>query len=156
MPTADSMSTATMRDTPCSCIVTPISCSAISIAVINLTTGESGLSLSPPRSAFADDAEIEAISAEIGAARISAAAAAERFSDHAALIADRLARLIAIAGSHPVETQLPTGADAEDPDTPVHPDTEYELGMGAVEEKLRALATRLNGDGAKDTGGADT
>ncbi|MEQ8592106.1 MAG: hypothetical protein RIC04_00305 [Parvibaculum sp.] len=128
----------------------------ISIAVINLTTGESGLSLSPPRSAFADDAEIEAISAEIGAARISAAAAAERFSDHAALIADRLARLIAIAGSHPVETQLPTGADAEDPDTPVHPDTEYELGMGAVEEKLRALATRLNGDGAKDTGGADT
>jgi hypothetical protein len=32
--TAASMSTATMRDTPCSCIVTPISCSAISIAIL--------------------------------------------------------------------------------------------------------------------------
>mmetsp|Transcript_10595 Transcript_10595/g.43232 ORF Transcript_10595/g.43232 Transcript_10595/m.43232 type:complete len:374 (-) Transcript_10595:2006-3127(-) len=29
-----SMSTATIRDTPCSCIVTPISCSAISIAIL--------------------------------------------------------------------------------------------------------------------------
>jgi hypothetical protein len=28
------MSTATMRETPCSCIVTPISCSAISIAIL--------------------------------------------------------------------------------------------------------------------------
>jgi hypothetical protein len=32
--TAASMSTATMRDTPCSCMVTPISCSAISIAIL--------------------------------------------------------------------------------------------------------------------------
>ena len=126
----------------------------ISISVVNLTTGESGLSLSPPRDAFADDAEIETISAEIAAARATAATAAERFSDHAALIADRLARLIAIAGSHPVETQLPTGADAEDPDTSARSDTEeYELGMGAVEEKLRALATRLNGE--KPDGDAD-
>ena len=33
-PSAASMSTATMRDTPCSCMVTPISCSAISIAIL--------------------------------------------------------------------------------------------------------------------------
>ena len=34
MPTAVFMSTATMRETPCSCIVTPTSCSAISIAIL--------------------------------------------------------------------------------------------------------------------------
>src|SRR5690606_971883 len=34
MESADSMSTATMRETPCSCMVTPISCSAISIAIL--------------------------------------------------------------------------------------------------------------------------
>jgi len=34
MDSAASMSTATMRETPCSCIVTPISCSAISIAIL--------------------------------------------------------------------------------------------------------------------------
>ena len=34
MVAAVSMSTATMRDTPCSCIVTPISCLAISIAIL--------------------------------------------------------------------------------------------------------------------------
>ena len=34
METADSMSTATMRETPCSCMVTPISCSAISMAIL--------------------------------------------------------------------------------------------------------------------------
>ncbi len=32
--TARSISTATMRETPCSCIVTPISCSAISMAIL--------------------------------------------------------------------------------------------------------------------------
>ncbi len=31
---AASMSTATMRDTPCSCMVTPMSCSAISMAIL--------------------------------------------------------------------------------------------------------------------------
>ena len=31
---ADSMSTATIRDTPCSCMVTPISCSAICIVIL--------------------------------------------------------------------------------------------------------------------------
>ena len=34
MPTASCMSTATMRDTPCSGIVTPTSCCAISIAIL--------------------------------------------------------------------------------------------------------------------------
>ena len=34
MDTADSMSTATIRDTPCSCMVTPMSCSAISMAIL--------------------------------------------------------------------------------------------------------------------------
>ena len=34
MDKADSMSTATIRDTPCSCMVTPISCSAISMAIL--------------------------------------------------------------------------------------------------------------------------
>ena len=34
MFTADSMSTATMRETPCSCMVTPMSCSAISMAIL--------------------------------------------------------------------------------------------------------------------------
>ncbi len=33
-PAADSISTATIRETPCSCIVTPISCCAISIAIL--------------------------------------------------------------------------------------------------------------------------
>ena len=33
-PTAASMSTATMRETPCSCMVTPMSCSAISMAIL--------------------------------------------------------------------------------------------------------------------------
>jgi hypothetical protein len=127
----------------------------VSIPIVNLTTGPGGLSLSPPRSAFAEDAEIDAIAAEIDAARSLAAGAAERFADHAALIADRLARLIAIAGSHPVETQLPTGIDTAIVDSAPGHDVEYELGMGAVEEKLRALADRLNGEGRPGRTGED-
>lgn len=118
----------------------------VSIPVVNLTTGPGGLSLSPPRSAFAEDAEIESIAAELAAARLLAAGGAERFADHAALIADRLARLMALAGSHAIETQLPTGIDAQDAESAAASDAEYQLGMGAVEEKLRALASRLNGD----------
>ena len=34
MDRADSISTATMRETPCSCIVTPINCCAISMAIL--------------------------------------------------------------------------------------------------------------------------
>lgn len=84
-----------------------------------------------------------------------AAGSADRFADHAALIADRLARLIAMAGSHAVETQLPTGIDAQDAEGTAASDAEYQLGMGAVEEKLRALATRLNGEEPTDAAGSD-
>jgi len=128
----------------------------VSIPIVNLTTGPGGLSLSPPRSAFADDTEIEAIAAELATARLTGASAAERFADQAALIADRLARLIEIAGSHPVETQLPTGIDAEDVDSAKGQSAEYELGMEAVEEKLRALASRLNAEEPSRRSNADT
>lgn len=113
--------------------------SGIAIQVANLTTGEAGLSLSPPRDAFADDAEIEAIAAELAAARETAARVSERFADHAALISDRLDRLRDLAGVHAIETRLPTGADEDAP----APRPEYELGMDDVEDKLRALAERI-------------
>ena len=115
--------------------------SGIAVQVVNLTTGEAGLSLSPPRDAFADDGEIEAIAAEIAAARETAAAVSELFADHAALISERLDRLRALAGSHGIETHLPTGADETSAPAP---QGEYELGMEAVEDKLRALAERLD------------
>jgi len=113
--------------------------SGIAIQVANLTTGEAGLSLSPPHNAFADDAEIETIAAELEKARERTFTISERFADHAALISERLARLRELAGSHAIETRLPTGADDDAPP----PRTEYELGMDAVEDKLRALAERL-------------
>jgi len=122
----------------------------VAIPIVNLTTGPEGLSLSPPRSAFVDDDEIESIAGEIAAARELAVRTADRFADHAALIADRMARLIAMAGSHPIETQLPTGADAESLDGTSKQNVEYDLGMDAVEEKLRALADRLNSGRAGD------
>lgn len=115
--------------------------SGIAVQVVNLTTGEAGLSLSPPRDAFADDGEIGAIAAEIAAARETAAAVSELFADHAALISERLDRLRALAGSHDIETRLPTGADEASAPAP---QGEYELGMEAVEDKLRALAERLD------------
>ena len=120
--------------------------SGIAIPVANLTTGEAGLSLSPPRNAFADDEEIAAIAAELATARERAAAVSERFADHAALISDRLARLRELAGSHAIETSLPTGADEDAPP----PRSEYELGMDAVEDKLRALAERLESRSGED------
>lgn len=85
--------------------------SGIAIAVVNLTTGEGGLALSPPRSAFAEDAEIATILGEIDAAQSRIAEVSMRFSDHAALIADRLGRLQELAGAKPIESHLPTGAD---------------------------------------------
>ncbi len=114
--------------------------SGIAIQVVNLTTGEGGLALSPPREAFADDAEIAAIAGEIETARTRAAAVSERFADHAALISDRLSRLRDMAGPRPIDSHLPTGADAMD----IPEAGEYELGMAEVEDKLRALADRLN------------
>lgn len=84
----------------------------IAIAVVNLTTGSGGLGLSPPRSAFAESAEIAAILAEIDAAQSRIAEVSLRFADHAALIADRLARLQRLAGASPIESPFPVGADA--------------------------------------------
>lgn len=122
--------------------------SGIAIQIVNLTTGETGLSLSPPRNAFADDEEIETIAGEVEVARRLAANVSERFADHAALISDRLARLREIAGPRSIDTQLPTGADTADAGTAA--EEEYDLGMAVVEDKLRALADRLkqkDGDG---------
>jgi hypothetical protein len=84
----------------------------LAIAVVNLTTGPGGLDLSPPRSAFAEDGEIAAILNEIDAAQTRIAEVSMRFADHAALIADRLARLQRLAGASPIESPLPAGADA--------------------------------------------
>lgn len=116
--------------------------SGIAIQVVNLTTNESGLSLSPPRSAFADDEEIAAIAREIDAARETALKVSDRFADHAALISERLDRLMEFAGPRAIGSQVPTGADAEEapeppPASPMAPE------MHAVEDKLRALAERL-------------
>jgi hypothetical protein len=84
----------------------------LAIGVVNLTTGDAGLALSPPRSAFADGTEIDAILGEIDAARTRIAEVSLGFSDHAALIADRLAYLQKLAGASPIESHLPVGADA--------------------------------------------
>ena len=48
-------------------------------------------------------------------------------------------RLRELAGAHAIDTRLPTGADEEAP----APRGEYELGMEAVEDKLRDLAERI-------------
>ncbi len=119
--------------------------SGISIQVVNLTAGDDGLALSPPRNAFAEDEEIEAIAAEIATARAVAARVGELFADHAALISDRLFRLKKMAGSRPMETRVPTGVDVENEATPEAEDDNP--GMAEVEEKLRALAERLKQDG---------
>jgi hypothetical protein len=62
----------------------------------------------------------------------------ERFADHAALISERLARLIEMAGAHRIGTWLPTGADAAE-ETALALDP----AMAEVEGKLRDLAERL-------------
>ncbi len=87
----------------------------IAISVVNLTTGARGLALSPPRTAFAEDAEINMILDEIDRAQLRIAEVGLRFADHAALVADRLARLQKLAGSRPILSDVPTGADAMDP-----------------------------------------
>jgi hypothetical protein len=115
----------------------------IAIGVVNLTTGEGGLALSPPRSAFAEDDEIATIAAEIVAAQNLVISVGNRFADHAALIADRLARLQALAGGHAIEPHLPTGADIE-PGHPGDAGETMELGVAEVEQRLRKLADRLN------------
>jgi hypothetical protein len=115
----------------------------IAISVVNLTTGEGGLALSPPRSAFAEDEEIATIAAEIVAAQKLVAEVGNRFADHAALIADRLSRLQHLAGGRTIEPHLPTGADPE-PDFAGESGEPMELGVAEVEQRLRQLADRLN------------
>ncbi|MFN4353039.1 hypothetical protein [Parvibaculum sp.] len=113
--------------------------SGVAIPIVNLTTGEAGLSLSPPRDAFAPDEEVAAIAAEIEAARATAARVSDRLVDHAALISERLARLMEMAGPREIGTRLPTGADPPEEAAPA-----IDPAMAEVEEKLRALSERLN------------
>lgn len=87
----------------------------IAIGIVNLTTGARGLALSPPRTAFEKQEEIDLILGEIELARSRIAEISLRFSDHAALIATRLARLQTLAGKTRIESIVPTGADAEEP-----------------------------------------
>jgi acid phosphatase family membrane protein YuiD len=87
----------------------------IAISIVNLTTGARGLALSPPRTAFAEDAEINMILEEIDRAQLRISEVGLRFADHAALVADRLARLQKLAGSRPILSDVPTGADITDP-----------------------------------------
>ena len=89
--------------------------SGIAISVVNLTTGARGLSLSPPRSAFAEDDEITMILEEIDRAQTRITEVSIRFADHATFIANRLGQLQQEAGTHVIQSHLPTGADAEDP-----------------------------------------
>lgn len=105
----------------------------IAVGVVNLTTGEGGLALSPPRSAFAEDAEIATILVEIEAARSRVADISLRFADHAALIADRLARLQMLAGGDRIESNLPAGADASGPEGDGMP---MDLELAEPEESL--------------------
>tara|TARA_R110002074_G_scaffold232303_2_gene403732 strand:+ start:579 stop:1388 length:810 start_codon:yes stop_codon:yes gene_type:complete len=92
--------------------------SDIAVGVVNLTTGARGLALSPPRTGFSDDAEIAMILAEIDLSQTRLAEVSLRFADHAAFIADRLARLQILAGNAPIMAGLPTGADAAEPAEP--------------------------------------
>ncbi|MEN6542939.1 hypothetical protein [Parvibaculum sp.] len=112
----------------------------VAVHVVNLTTGAGGLELSPPRSGFAEDEELSLIAGEITAAQTLVTQVSERFLDHAALIADRLARLQSAAGPRSIEPELPTGADAASPeDDDLGP---IELGITEIEHRLRLLAER--------------
>ena len=127
--------------------------SGIAIQVVNLTTDETGLALSPPRNAFADEEEIAMIAREIEAARETAARVSDRFADHAALISERLGRLVEIAGPRAIGSQVPTGADAADsPEPPQGQSPAMPVEMRAVEDKLRALAERLERKGEPESG----
>lgn len=113
----------------------------IAVQIVNLTTGSGGLSLSPPRSGFAEDEELATIAREIEQAQELAGNVCIRFADHAALISDRLARLQSAAGSRVIESELPTGADPrqvlEEERGPV------DLSVAEVEERLHHVADRL-------------
>ncbi len=115
----------------------------VAVPVVNLTTGAGGLELSPPRSGFADDAELATIAAEIDAAQTLVSRVSARFLDHAALISDRLARLQSVAGPRSIDSILPTGADVATPHGEVDGELgPIELGIADVEHRLRQLAER--------------
>ena len=128
----------------------------IAVPIVNLNTSADGIALSPPRSAFELDDEIDMILCEIDRAREMTDAAAARLADHAALISERIETLRGEAGARPIHSTLPTGADAsESPlqsdgaedcaqeDKPLLPDAMDES-MTEVDDKLQALAERLN------------
>lgn len=104
----------------------------VAVGVVNLTTGARGLALSPPRTGFSDDAEIAMILAEIDLGQTRLAEVSLRFADHAAFIADRLARLQLLAGNAPILAGLPTGADAADP-AEAHDDRSHPLDLRSDE-----------------------
>lgn len=123
----------------------------VSLPVVNLTSSPEGLSLSPPRSAFAEDSEISMIAAEIDAARDRVLRISEHYADHAVMMADRLSRLQVAAGSRIITSVLPTGADAPQPDVQeTAPKAEkksgpslIDIGIEEVESKLRAINERI-------------
>lgn len=128
----------------------------IAVPIVNLTTSAEGLALSPPRSAFEDNDEIDMILCEIDRARDVAENAAMGLADHAALVAERIETLRHEAGERSIDSSVPTGADTpedelqiDDDDavtpseTPRAPDAMDE-NMSAVDDKLQALAERLN------------
>ncbi len=74
-------------------------------------------------------------------------------ADHAALISERLDRLVEIAGPRAIGSQVPTGADAADsPEPPQGQSPAMPVEMRAVEDKLRALAERLERKGEPESG----
>ncbi|MBI1261078.1 MAG: hypothetical protein GC184_05085 [Rhizobiales bacterium] len=127
----------------------------VALPIVNLTTAPEGLALSPPRNALADDEEIEQIAAEIEKARDRILQVSEHYADHAALIADRLARLQVVAGNRSMASYLPTGADHVDPEAaakeaapakPAKTDSQkslIDIGIDEVETKLRAINERI-------------
>lgn len=123
----------------------------VSLPVVNLTSSPEGLSLSPPRSAFAEDAEIHMITAEIDAARDRVLRVSEHYADHAVMMADRLSRLQIAAGSRIIAPVLPTGADAPqpaEPETAARAEKKsapslIDMGIEEVESKLRAINERI-------------
>lgn len=127
----------------------------VALPIVNLTTAPEGLSLSPPRNALADNEEIEQIAAEIDKARDRILQVSEHYADHAAMIADRLARLQVVAGNRSMASFLPTGADHADPQAaekdaanikgtkPASQKSLIDIGIDEVETKLRAINERI-------------
>ncbi|NIJ40298.1 hypothetical protein FHS78_000568 [Parvibaculum indicum] len=128
----------------------------IALPIVNLTTSTEGLSLSPPRSAFEFDEEIDMILCEIDRARDVTENAAACLADHAALVAERIETLRCEAGERRIDSNVPTGADTPEDEVPIGEGDEtardetppapdaMDENMSVVEDKLQALAERLN------------